>query len=581
MLADLEEDGGTHTHPDAVTQTNVTPDLLKLPTEILALILQRFTPPLSLRRVDLKPHWHCSVVDTSALKPISQTCRRLRDVVQTLSLVVKTVIISEEASFDADKMHALNQDVPLNVYISFVHPTPQVVRDWYVAEAHRIQELHITRLGNLNMDLWVPLLTVPAPKLRFLSITSSGVAWLPPRGSLLSLPQASQLRHLTLSKVCFLPRNHFASLTHLALINVRVPRFDKTLLTFLSRCPMLVSLVLLNSRESIMERATTTLTVHLPRLQRVTLENPDDDAVYLAALPHNRGMAFQLFNPGVKEDVARSIISKYSPNPHTLRVVHLEHPPVSRDFFNPTPWRRTYDDWDSASLTSIGPSGTFHVRRNQPHDIDGPYYTAVRAMLEDKSDLASVRELWLVGMLASRAIQDTDSPTMTIPWQHLDIRHGSAYMSFSHRVAIAMRDVMVGLPAVETLVYVLPYTLEPNLWILPSTTHPSFASRNLKTLRLVICHGIGLQNTRDSGLRRPELKLGKACECLATGNYAYLDALVLQMAPNVVIDEGEILRISKYVPTVKVERIDAIPEMTLPEYCREPSSQCSRAGALW
>ncbi|KAI0718254.1 hypothetical protein C8T65DRAFT_639505 [Cerioporus squamosus] len=555
------------------------PPLLKLPTEILALILQDFTPPLSRRTADFDSYWECSVIDASALKPVSQTCRRLREVVQTLSLVVKTVIISEEVPFDADKMQALNKDVPLNVYISFVHRTPQDVRDWYIAEAHRIQELHLTRLGNLNMDSWVPLLTLTAPKLRFLSITSSGVAWLPPKGSVLSLPQASQLRYLTLRKVCFLPRNHFPSLTHLALINVRVPRFDKALLTFLSRCPKLESLALHDSKESIMERPATTMKVHLPRLQRVTLENPDDDTVYLAALPHNPNMAFQLFNPVIKDDFVGQIIPKFSPNPHTLRVIHLEHPPVTEDSCTPTSWRRIYDEWKSASLTSIGPSGTFHVKRNRPSDMEGPYYTAVRAMLEDHEDLASVRELWLVGMLATRAIQDTDEPDMTIPWQHLDLRHGGRYLSFAHRVAIAMRDLMVGLSALETLVYVLPYTLEPNLWILPSTTHPSFASRSLKTLRLVICHGLGLP--RDPLLKRPELKLGKVCEGLATGNYAYLDTLVLQMAANVVIDEADILRISKHVPTVKVERIDDIPELTMPEYCCEPSSHDSRVGALW
>ena len=53
------------------------------------------------------------------------------------------------------------------------------------------------------------------------------------------------------------------------------------------------------------------------------------------------------------------------------------------------------------------------------------------------------------------------------------------------------------------------------------------------------------------------------------------------LAANVVIDQTELLQISKYIPTVKVERIDAIPQMVVPEYCREPCSSCSRKGALW
>lgn len=580
MPASLRDVDDCQHHPDhdAVAPAIAIPPLLKLPTEIISLILQDFAPPLSHRREDLKPHWECSVVDASALRSVSQTCRRLREVVQSLPVIVKTVVISEETPFDTDRMQALCRETPLNVYISFVHRTPHEVRDWYMAEAHRIHELHLTRLGNRNMDFWVPLFALAAPKLRFLSITSSGVAWLPPKGSLLSLPRASQLRHLTLRKVCFLPRNHFNALTHLALIDVRVPRFDSTLLAFLARCPQLQSLVLRHSKESIMERPVSIVKLNLPCLERITLESPDDDAVYLMSLPHNYNMAFQILNPNVKRDVARYIIPKFSPDPHTLRIVHLEYPTgVRKDLFNSDPWRKSYGEWSSASMTSIGPTGTFHVRCTSPSDVEGSHYTAQRAMLEDTSVLASVRTLWLVGMQASRPIHDTDTPTMTVPWAEIRL---TGYLSFGHRVAIAMRDVIVGLSAVDTLVYVLPHTLEPNPWILPNTTHPAFAARNLKTLRLCICHGIGMRTTDIVG-KRPELRLAKMRDGLATGNYAYLDTLVLQMAANVVIDQTELLQISKYIPTVKVERIDAIPQMMVPEYCREPCSSCSRKGALW
>ncbi|RPD73952.1 hypothetical protein L226DRAFT_560987, partial [Lentinus tigrinus ALCF2SS1-7] len=489
---------------DAVTPTIVTPPLLRLPTEMLALILQEFALPLSRRRADFDPHWKCSVIDASALRPVAQTCRRLREVVMSLPPIVKTVIISEDTPFDTDKMQAVSKDIPLNVYISFVHRTPQEVRDWYMAEAHRIQELHLTRLANLNMDSWVPLLALLAPKLRFFSIATSGVAWLPPKGSLLSLPQASHLRHLTLRKVCFLPRNHFPFLTHLALIDVRLPRFDKTFLAFLSRCPNLESLVLDHSQESIMERPVSTMRLHLPHLQRVTLERPDKDGLYLMSIPHNRCMALQLLSPNVKSDVARLILPKFSPDPHTLRIVHLEPPRVYKEISDPGSWRSLYGEWSSASLTSVGPTGTFHVRCTSPSEIEGPHYEAQRAMLEDKSALASVRTLWLVGMQATRPIKDTDTPTMTIPWAEFRL---VGYMSFVHRVAIAMRDLIVGLSALETLVYILPHTLEPNLWILPNTTHRLFASRCLKTLKLVICHGIGLRTSET--VKRPELKLGK------------------------------------------------------------------------
>lgn len=562
---------------DTLIPTTMTPPLLRMPTEILGMILQDFAPPLEHGSDEFKPHWCSSLVDGSPLVPVSQTCRRLRDVVQTLPQVMKSIVMTESAQLDFEKLHALNKDITLNVYISFFQSTPAQVRDWYITEATRIQELHLTRLGHLSTDFWTPLLALPAPKLRFLSLTSPvGVSWLPPKGVFLPLPaQASHLRHITLKGVCFLPQNHLTSLTHLALFDLFVPKFDINLIKVLRHCDNLESLVLSNVRESLEGKATKLPTLCLPHLRRVTLHEPVSRklAFYFSLLPRAPNSALQLLDFTNEPQAIRPLISKYSPNAHTVCITHHIESRTDSESTDALPKRTLDPERGSLSVTTIGPDGTFHAMVPISARRSFMPTTMLKDVLAEKSSLARVREAWLIEVRATKQISDTEDLADVMP---LFIREDSS--TARHRLAVAVRPEIAALPALEVLVHVFRRSLEPNLYMLPSTQNLSFASRNFKTLKIVLCHGIGMGSSTQ---KRPELNLAKVSEGLATGQYAYLDTLILQMAPTVVVNDAEILAISKFVPTVKVERINTIPELALPEYCKEPASRGSWLGALW
>ncbi|KAI0754662.1 hypothetical protein C8Q80DRAFT_380761 [Daedaleopsis nitida] len=549
---------------NAMIPTAMTPPLLRMPTEVLGMILQVFTSPLEHESDEFKPHWCSSVVDCSALEPVSQTCRRLRDVVQSLPSVMKNVVVTESVPLDCDRLQARSKDISLNVYISFFYHTPPQLGDWYTSEVSRIQELHLNRLGHLSLDYWTRLLSV---------------SWLPPKGPFLTLPtHTPELRHLTLRGVCFLPVNHLTSLTHLALYDLFVPQCHINILKVLAHCHNLESLVLSNVRESLEGRSSPPPELCLPHLRRVTLHQPPVSrklSLYFSSLPRAPHSALQLLDFPNESHIIWPLVSKYSPGAHTLCITHHSEPRVgSESTESAGRTKRTLNpDRGALSVTTIGGNGAFHAMV----PISSRRYFAPMAMLKDvlsdKPSLANVREAWLVEVRATKPIFDHDHDS-AMPMYIL-----SDSSITRHRLAVAVRPEIAALPALEVLVHVSRHSLEPNLYMLPSTKDASFVSRNLKTLKLVIGHGLGKK--KRPSLNRPVLKLARVAEGLATGNYAFLDTLILQVARNVVVDNEEMLAIQKFVPTVKIERIAAVPESPIPEYCKDPVARSSWLGALW
>ena len=122
-------------------------------------------------------------------------------------------------------------------------------------------------------------------------------------------------------------------------------------------------------------------------------------------------------------------------------------------------------------------------------------------------------------------------------------------------------------PTLETMVVVFR---EPgvavNLRLLPNMRNPSFMSRALKTLRIVVGHGLVPTVVLQEETKLDLLELRQD---LATGRYPYLQTLTLQVGPLVSVGAHDLKRLRTYVPTVKVERITAIPVMELPDFCVE------------
>lgn len=564
-------------HLNHLHAANATQPLLKLPAEILGLILQTFLCSLELRIDAFKPHWNCSVSDCSALIPVSHTCRRLREVVLSLPSVAKSIIIEHDMT---KHYQEISQDIPLSMFISLYSNIGPSLRDFYTAELHRVQELHLTSLSHKALDFWTPLLSLPAPRLRFLSLASPrGIAWLPPNGALLPFPpQASELRYLTLNGVCFLPENHLDSLTHLALLDVHIPRTHSHLIKVLTRCPNLESLVLSNINESLPSDLTRRPKIHLPSLRRITLRKLGTRPLsfYLECLPRIPRRAYQLLDYSFDNVLNRTFIPKYSPNPRTIRFTYHPQPPQGqRDDF--------YSGKNSvASMTCLGSDGALHA----VHPVSHPFssvHDMLRDILGDRPSVASVREAWLVGFHPTKAIPDGVGAGNPNAPQWRSLRSPE---SEGHHFSVAIRETVTSLPSLDTLVHVFRRTLEPNLFILPNAQSPAFVSRDLKTLRLVVCHGLppydsDSERHADVLAPRPTLSLAKVREGLASEQYAYLDTLVVQIAAHVVVDDFEILEVSKYVPTVKIERIAAVPELALPAFCREPAAGSTWLGALW
>ena len=545
---------------------NVDQPIFKVPVEIFAMILHHLLLPFEEHADGFKPYWKCSIRDCSPLLPVMLTCRRFRDVVNSLPQIVKGIVIKEVQDISTQATHAQSKDASLSVYISLVSKIPPALRDWYSIEAHRIHELHLTRLGHISMDFWAPLLLIPTPKLHTLTLTSPGGSWLPPNGPSLPFPgQPSSLRCLTLKRVCFLPSSPPSSLVHVALFDMYIPRADSNLLRFLSLCPNLESLVLSNIRDG-PGRDSDLQPVRLPRLRRITLHKllKHKAALYLTHLPRNKGQAVQLLEHHTTRD---SWPAHYPPDAHTLCFEHC----LLREDKEPT-----FElEAGVVAVTFLGAHNTFHVTLPIRHTIYSLYDLPVTldALMRKKS-LTTVREAWVIGIHPTRPVGDgNEEDGATVPPER-------------HRLAVLIRLVLIGLGALDTLVVVFRHTLEPNLYLLPNTQDPSFTSRDLKTVRLVLAHGLShtpLDLAENSPImaNRPKLELATVCQGLASGQYAYVEKLILEVGPHVAVDDGELLQLSKHVPTVRIVRIRTAPQVALPEACKEPAADQAWIGGLW
>ena len=547
-------------------RSNVDQPIFKVPTEILAMILHHLLLPFGRHADGFKPYWRCSIRDCSPLLPVSLTCHRLRDVVNSLPRIVKGIVIKEAEDISTKATQSQSKDASLSVYISLSGKMPSALRDWYSIEAHRIHELHLARLGHLAMDFWAPILLLPTPKLHMLTLTSPGGSWLPPNGPLLPFPgQPSSLRYLTLKRMCFLPSHPPSSLAHVALFDVYIPKADSNLLKFLSLCPNLESLALSNIRDG-PGRDSDLQPLHLPRLRRVTLHKIPKykAALYLTHLPRNEGQAVQLLEHySTKEGWS----PQYPPEAHTLC---FEHRPV-HEAKEPT-----FElEAGVVAVTFLGARNTFHVTLPIRHTIYSLYdLPATLDTVMRKKSLVGVREAWVVEIHPTQPVgAETEDDSGTVPPER-------------HRLAVLVRRVIVDLGALDTLVLVFRYSLEPNLYILPDAQDLSFVSRDLKTVRLVLCHGLSrspldLAENSPFLANRPTLVLTTVCQGLASGQHKYIETLVLEIGPHVIVHEVELLQLAKHVPTVRIERIRAVPQVALPAACREPAADRAWIGGLW
>ena len=308
--------------------------LLKLPVELLGMVLQHLVDPLDHSTDGIQSHWNHSVQDHTALIPVAKTCRHLREIVRALPPLRTSIVIQEGAiPFSRQAVSNMsNRHAALNVHVSLVCNISQAFKDWYASEAHRVKELHLSRLGYRALDCWAELLPRPSPELRTMSLSSiKATEWLPANGQCYyyPFPDAPKLAHLTLKCVTFVPQNGIQSLTHLALIDVFLPC---ALLMILKRYPQLESLVVSNVRERKLDHtypqdgagnnSDDNEEPDLPRLRRITVHAKYCGARQLMLLPGAPDRAFQLLDASHRSDLLPALVATGAPDAHTLYIAH-------------------------------------------------------------------------------------------------------------------------------------------------------------------------------------------------------------------------------------------------------------------
>lgn len=552
--------------------SNAQRPLLSMPTELLQNIMAfirdaKVAPSSNV----LSPIWHAAVYNTVMIIPISQTCRRLRQVALGCPTLWTSLtdgppaLVRKRARIFAQR----SQAAPLKVYLpigrgdraydltDIVEGSPSL--PWPV------QELHVADLPSPNTkdDLERLFAARPMPLLESLSVQFCdnplnhedqyhfGVPGLAPE-------HVPRLRRLYLGSCDLINRGIMGSLTHLALHSITVNHVHKKIESILSACHVLESLHLEQIQDlfSPPEPPPEEVTVHefyhrkpraLPscrRLRRVTLLKMYG---YLASfivslvLSDQHGLALQLHgiktspNPPLPGDLLIGT-SQLAIGRHLCRC----------DLHRSIPW----------GFTALTPERTFRVTAAALEDAIFP--------LGSDEPLMSVHELWLVDIPS--ASSDNEEDTLL---EDLD-------------AALILKATIESMPALETVVLAnhiqLAWmsTARPSLHLLPDI-RSAVSWPSISTLRIVYGYGPEVQDPRslpvDMHALVPPLDLTAILEELASGAYDYLEHFVLEIPPFFRVDTRDIERLRGNFETAEVRVVDKMPEMALPEYCVEPAAR--------
>lgn len=534
--------------------------VLDLPIEVLHRILEYV--PEQENKVGV---WLSSMVDTTMLLPISQTCRRFRDITLSHSTLWQSVKIGVDPKARQLARDAIfrSRTRPLTAELSLSSESDTDV-DWEEMEAiwpevaARVRELHLVFTFKERADPpWDPVFDRSYPQLESFSLWDATAHEIPTPFPPLAHGLTSHLRRLNLQSVMVLPHCEFPTLTHLALGDVSA--VHAAIIGLLGRCPKLESLIIRNIRRRAMPDQEwdkyQDISGSLPHLRRVLLQDLRDTVFpfYLYKLPkHPHGYSLQVtgITAFTRFCDAAEILLNHSVAPVKTIHIGLEpsrwHPTEPTDFYAPS-----VAFLGSQSVVRVGTSTRLAAERS----VDGPDW--LRHTLRDKSALQSVSEVWV----------ENWRPKW---WEAFEepLRTNIAALSALEVVSIVM-DQSRGCS-------------EPDLRILPDGRDPAFDSPRLKTVRLVYGYDREVEYRRivDTGqyedLLKPhevkQLSLSKVLDQLKTGAFAYLERLVLCAALHFTFDEAELVELRKYVPQVDVEYSEEMHRMPLPEYAREPEA---------
>ncbi|OJT04932.1 hypothetical protein TRAPUB_4274 [Trametes pubescens] len=510
------------------------------------------------------PVWHVDLYDTTMIIPISQTCRRLRNVAVGCPSLWTSVADCPRALSQA--LVQRSQTLPLNAFLPIGNPEDYDLAAIAEDLPIRLQELHVGQLPDVNFEnVLHRIFSNPLPMLQSLSVKfpsgahlftqdgSCSFALCPPR------EWVPKLRRLCLYSCDLVSDSIMSSLTHLALDDIHIHDIHVRIKSILSVCSALQSLHLDDVTDcdypddspSRFSLPTPTALPECRSLRRVSLRRLDNYLVSFVCslvLADQPGLVLQLLETWLHRSGRRR--PSYPPFPHGISRFAIGLYPL-----NPNgPIYRF--QW---AITACGAQHTLRAAANVLMDVAGP-------LLQDATLLADVRELWLA---------DISTHTSVAP---------------PPRQVALLNAIMAAMPRLDTVVLAnhfhasWTHSGRPSLFLLPDARSPIPWPR-ITTLRIVYGAGPRLWEEGEShgGFRRAvhPLDLTGILDELASGAYDYLEHLVIEVPHGVYVDDGDFARLRGYFETARIAVVDEMPAMALPDYCVEPAAWPRHVDEPW
>ena len=577
--------------------------ILTLPVELLVSVLEQL---LFAKRAPLT-YWHSfgsfwnpHFKDSTLLLPVSQTCRRLREV--ALSRPDLWGHLSEVVGHIKRRRLLLSRPI-LDLFISRSKASPIVAvadPDQALADSDnflgvftsnsQIEEIHLLHTNQLLIDSLAGTLASAHPaRLKVLTC-----AWRKGNGRCkdvvaLDHRQLPVLRYLCLAAVPFRLldpslRQPFSSITNLMISRIRPPTTRSDIESLLRLCPSLTSIVLtLSCSFNPSIRATTPLPV--PRsLRRLILEdmNTSSFGVFLPLFPPSHPIALQLltalpeaiapfqYKPVLKERLHGTLTHlRISVAPAGAMNAHMGHSYLLSTTFA--------TDRSAVHVASVIDA---HLRKRGA-DV---WLSNLLSASGDALDFAGVREVWVTKLTDALTAGGDLGPL------HADVMDALNRMPVLDTVVLVTVYRSPGYGAES--VYTPDLSIVPGLRVTATPDDPTSPAR-LKTLRLVYCDASprtgntgGGANLRAQNQQRERVSFGRMLEQLeqlvasasvsesqATGGGVCPENLVVQLVPRFEIEQEReaVAQLRRHFRTVTVERIDEgeRPRMPLPPCCVE------------
>ncbi len=503
--------------------------------------------------------------------PATQTCRRLREIAFDHHAWWANINLHKPRFVPA--LLQRSKHVPLVLAGSSWPDILPSLDTVYSGHSHRIRELILCEIMDDHTDHIWELLEHPLPTLESFHLEGRLIAhhWRGKPDSLPFTPETTpQLRRLSLDNTAFLVRTGFPNLTHLALSYINVNNLHARIVQILSQCPRLESVVFDQlDLEPVPDAAVASTSLHLEHLRRVTLHelNWKTHQYYQALLqPHGRDTSYHLLGYRArKQAVPLNFFPSLSQT--LVRLSVSVHPDRTGNF--------TSSEYGTHAVAiTLTTEETTRRLAMYGRDLHYDDYSPPQWIGQVVPTLASldIREVWLLNASAvyprPRREADTAPPASSA-------------------------TLLEGLSTLESVVIIVDHTYrierKPRIDLLPSSRDPAFNMPNLSTVRIVhgySDHSLAFRLAKENGYTEPEkevLDLTPLLEDFASGEYDYINHLLLQATPQIEVEETQLESLRMLVPSVRFERIGHLPSMPLrgedPERTLE---ECARwPGSIW